>query len=158
MGGSGKKEPSSSLGQKSSELVGRLGRFSISKVSGSGGGAHGGFIPLPSSSSGQHGSSSGSSIITPAGSKVAETEYIQVDTSFPPPPPSSSHRPLPLPHHVHKRGILNQLIDKVRSKDDRKKSTSSSVSGSSVPSSTANAMSIAAAASASAASNRAAAR
>ena len=110
----------------------------------------------------------------------SETEYIQVDTSYaghhhpghpmgglpqPPPPPHSHH------HMGGRRGILNQLMDKVRStKDDRKKSTSSTMSGMSgvllpnPPShqhhhaNTATAMSIAAASSAVAASNRAAAR
>lgn len=72
----------------------------------------------------------------------AEMGYIQVDTSYSP----HSHHQLhqdghkagvgggrsnlyPAPESCMKKGVLSQLIDKVRSKDDRKKSTSSSSGG-----------------------------
>ncbi|CAL8110482.1 unnamed protein product [Orchesella dallaii] len=71
-----------------------------------------------------------------------EMEYVQVDTSYQPHSHLLEHqiatagRMIPIsignmPEASAKKGVLSQLIDKVRSKDERKKSSASGVSSSS---------------------------
>lgn len=70
----------------------------------------------------------------------SDMEYVQIDTSYQPAAHAQqqlANRLLPItmtgfPDHASaKKGVLSQLIDKVRSKDDRKKSSASGVSSSS---------------------------
>lgn len=70
-------------------------------------------------------------------SQQPDMEYVQIDTSYQPHAQQLAGRAMPvamggMPMEMSaKKGVLSQLIDKVRSKDERKKSSASGVSSSS---------------------------